>query len=225
MINISTKSSYFINTLQVTYSETDKERIASKKEKVKAGKQRTKEGKNLPKGRPKKDNKPNEGTTKQEDKNLTASFRVFKTLLESSLKLLKSLIFDIKITHLVAYCACSGLDYLQIALDNGCFLISKMKSVTALYEPTQAATGKRGRPKKYGKKIDLQNIDQKYLKKIEEKQGCLHKYYQLEAFNKSLLGVKLNVVVLIIINKSNKISTNIWFSNDLQLNYETLLQY
>lgn len=43
--------------------------------------------------------------------------------------------------------------------------------------------------------------------------------------NKSLVGVKLNVVVLIIINKNNRISTNIWFSNDLTINYETLLQY
>jgi hypothetical protein len=71
----------------------------------------------------------------------------------------------------------------------------------------------------------LQNIDQQYLKKTEEKQGCLHKYYQFEALNKSLVGVKLNVVVLIIISKSNKISTNVWFSNDLTINYETLLQY
>jgi hypothetical protein len=107
---------------------------------------------------------------------------------------------------LVADCAYSGLDYLQIALDNGCFLISKMKSVTALYEPAQAEVGKRGRPKKYGKKIDLQNIDQKYLKKTEEKQGCLHKYYQFKALNKSLHGVQLNVVVLIIISKNPKAS-------------------
>ena len=40
---------------------------------------------------------------------------------KGSLKLLKSLILDIKITHLVVDCAYSGLDYLQIALDNGCF--------------------------------------------------------------------------------------------------------
>jgi hypothetical protein len=81
----------------------------------------TPHGENLPKGRPKKEHKLNEGTTKQEDTNPTASFRVFKELFEISLKLLKSLIFDIKITHLVADCAYSGLEYLQIALDNGCF--------------------------------------------------------------------------------------------------------
>ncbi len=78
----SHKSSYFINTLQVIYNQTDKERIAIKKEKTKAGKQRIKvggtpHGKNLPKGRPQKDTQPKESITKQEYKNSTASFRVF----------------------------------------------------------------------------------------------------------------------------------------------------
>ncbi len=77
----------------VIYSKEDNgaticERIASKKEKAKAGKQRTKQGTNLPKGRPKKDTQSKESITKQEDKNLTASFRVFaecrpKTLFKS----------------------------------------------------------------------------------------------------------------------------------------------
>jgi hypothetical protein len=47
LINIHTKSSYFINTLQVIYSKADRERIASRKEKTKECKQRTKEGANL----------------------------------------------------------------------------------------------------------------------------------------------------------------------------------
>ncbi len=63
------------------------------------------------------------------------------------------------------------------------------------------------------------------FEKTEEKQGNIHKYYQFEALNKSLVGVKLNVVVLIVIDKKNKISRNVWFSNDLQLNYEVLLEY
>jgi putative transposase len=230
LINITTKSSSLLNILQVVYSEDDKKRIARKKEKIEAGKIRTQEKRNLPKGRPKKENTAKQETTKQETASSTASFRVFKALFESSLLLLKKTISAIKITHLVADCAYSGLDYLQIALENNCFLISKMKSTTALYEPAQAESGKRGRPKTYGKKIDLQNIDQKYLKKTEEKQGNVYKYYQFEALNKSLKGVKLNIVVLIIINKNKwcgnpQISTNVWFSNDLRLSYETLLQY
>lgn len=225
LINIHTKSSSLVNILQVVYSADDKSRIAAQKEKTKAGKQRTKDGKNLSKGRPKKENKDKKVDSQKKTTNLTASFRVFKDLFESSLLVLKKTIFNIKITHLVADCAYSGLDYLKIALENNCFLISKMKSIAAFYQPAQAEKGKRGRPKTYGNKIDLQNIDQKYLKKTEEKQGKLHKYYQFEALNKSLKGVKLNVVVLIVIDKNNSISTNVWFSNDLKLNYDTLLQY
>jgi putative transposase len=82
LINIHTKSSYFINTLQIVYSEADKERIAIKKAKSKAGKQRTKEGANLPKGRPKKENKSNEVTTKQEDKTLQPVFVCLKHYLK-----------------------------------------------------------------------------------------------------------------------------------------------
>ena len=225
LINIHTKSSYLLNILQVIYSPEDKERIAIKKEKIKEGKQRTKEGKNLPKGRPKKLAKNEKIVITQENENSTASFRVFKDLFISSLKLLKNSNLGIKITHLVADCAYGSLNYLKIALTNDCFLISKLKSVAALYEPVQAETGKRGRPKTYGEKIDLQNIDQRYLKKTEEKQGNIHKYYQFEALSKALLGVKLNIVMLIVINEKGKISTNVWFSNDLTISYETLLQY
>ncbi len=225
LINISTKSSYLLNILQVVYNEDDKKRIATKKEKIKAGKQRTKTGKNLPKGRPKKEIKDKKSITKQETENLTASFRVFKELFESSLLLLKNTIFGIKITYLVADCAYGSLDYLGIALTNGCFLIAKMKSIAALYEPVEVEKGKRGRPRLYGKKIDLQNIDQKYLKKTERKEGNTHKYYQFEALSKALIGIKLNVVVLIVINEKGSISTNVWFSNDLKINYEILLEY
>ena len=225
LINIHTKNSYLLNILQVVYSTDDKKRIASQKEKTKAGKQRTKVGKNLPKGRPKKENKDKKVETQQKISNLTASFRVFKDLFINSLNLLKSSILGIKITHLVADCAYGGLDYLQIALNNGCFLISKMKSIAALYEPAQSQIGKRGRPKMYGKKIDLQNIDAKYLKKTVQKNGNTHQYYQFEALNKSLVGVKLNVVVLVVIDKNGKYSTNVWFSNDLKISFETLLEY
>ncbi len=75
----------------------------------------------MPKGRSKKDNQGKKGVKKQENTNLTASFRVFKELFESSLLLLKKTIFGIKITHLVADCAYSSLDYLQIAVTNDCF--------------------------------------------------------------------------------------------------------
>jgi putative transposase len=225
LINIHTKKSYLINALQVVYSEEDKKRIASKKEQMKAGKQRTKAGTNLPKGRPKKENTTKTSEAKQETANATASFRVFKELFISSLLLLKSSIFGVKITHLVADCAYSSLDYLQIALANHCFLVSKLKAVAALYEPAQAEIGKRGRPKLYGNKIDLANIDSKYLKQTEKKNGHTHKYYQFEALSKTLVGIQLNVVVLITINEKGKHSTNVFFSNDLKLNYETLLDY
>ena len=155
MINISTKTSYLLHILQVIYSENDRTRIAEKKEKTKLGgtpqgKQRTKLGKNLPKGRKIKETK---GTKIKE--NLTASFRVFKDFFTSSISLLKNLLPEIKIAYLVADTAYGSLDYLKIAQEYGCNLISKMKSNVALYEPAKKEKGKKGRPPLYGNKMDL----------------------------------------------------------------------
>jgi len=224
LIKVSTKSSYLLHTLQVIYSKEDKKRIAEKKEKTKQGKQRTKDGQNLRKGRKTKEIKEIK-ETKEIKENLTASFRVFKELFTSSISLLKTLMADIKIAYLVADTAYGTLDYLKTAQEYGCNLISKMRYNVALYEPAEKEKGKRGRPPLYGKKIDLDNIDARYLKKTEQKEGKTHKYYQFSAYNKSIRGILLNVVVLITTDEKSKSSTNVWFSNDLTINYEILLEY
>ena len=52
-------------------------------------------------------------------------------------------------------------------------------------------------------------MDAKYLKKTEQKEGKTYKYYQFLAYNKSIKGILLNVVVLIVIDEKGKISTNV----------------
>ncbi len=136
----------------------------------------------MPRGRKTKE-------TKETKENLTASFRVFKDLFASSINLLKNLlpersVAQIKITYLVADTAYGGLDYLKIAQEYGCNLISKrsaaqMKSNVALYEPAKKEKGKKGRPPLYGNKIDLAKIDEKYLKKTEQKR---EKYINITNF-------------------------------------------
>jgi putative transposase len=224
LINIRTKQSFLLNSLQVVYSQEDKQRIAAKKEKTKLGKIRTKEGKNLPKGRKTKETKETKAT-KETKENLTASFRVFKDLFTTTMNALKNLLPAIKIAFLVADTAYGTLDYLKIAQAYGCKLISKMKANAALYEPAPKEKGKKGRPRLYGNKIDLTNIEAKYLKKTEQKDGKIHQYYQFFAYNKAIQGILLNIVVRITIDEKGKISTNVWFSNDSTISYEKLLEY
>jgi putative transposase len=63
------------------------------------------------------------------------------------------------------------------------------------------------------------------LKKTEQKDGKIHQYYQFFAYNKASKGILLNVVAVIIIDEKGKISTNVWFSNDSTICWETLLAY
>jgi hypothetical protein len=63
------------------------------------------------------------------------------------------------------------------------------------------------------------------LKKTEQKDGKTHKYYQFSAYNKAIQGILLTIVVLISIDEKQKISTNVWFSNDSTIYFETLLVY
>ena len=228
LIDVSTGSSFLLHILQVFHTEADKNRIALKKAQVKAGKARTRAGKNLPKGRKPKTLKVK---TKAEE-NQTASFRVFKELFTSTLLALKALIPSICVTHLVADTAYGTKDYLKVAALHDCFLISKMKTNAVLYYPVVPSEKKKaGRPAVYGQKVDLNNIDKQYLKKTTLKEGVKHEYYQFFAYSKAIACLKLNIVVIITTkigtnrNEKNQISKNIWFTNDLNLDFQLLLEY
>ncbi len=218
LINVKTKTSYMIDSQQVVYTEEDKKRIEAQKQKTKEGNKRTKEGKNLKKGRTK-------GSCNKKCENHSVSFRTFKGMWLSAVQLLKSVCKRIKITHLVADSAYGTSDYLNLAYFYGIYLISKLNKNAALYACAPKIEGKRGAPKKYGEKIDLGNIDEKYLKVIKTENENTYKYYQFEAYSKSIKNIKLNIVVQKIINKAGKISINIWFTNDLTLDYSTILEY
>lgn len=228
LIKVSTKTSYLLNVLQVVYTQEDKQIIAEKKEKIKEGKKRTKEGKNLPKGRKTNASKAASkaaGEIQAPKENLTASFRVFKELFSSVLILLRDLMPAIKIPYLVADSAYSGIDYLKVAAMYGCRLITKMKSTASLYLPAEKVVNKPGVTGIYGQKIDTENMPVAFLKKTEKEGSRTHQYYQFSAYNKALPGVLLNIVVLITTDQKGRISTNIWFTNDEDISYETLLQY
>ena len=228
LIDVSTGSSFLLHILQVFHTEEDKKRIALKKAEVKAGKARTKLGKNLPKGRKSKTTKT---TPIKPKENLTASFRIFKELFTTTLLGIKALMPSIRITHLVADTAYGTLDYLKTALLYDCFLISKMKTNAVLYYPVvPPAKRKAGRPAVYGQKVDLNNIDRQYLKKTTHQDGVKQEYYQFFAYSKAITCIKLNIVVIITTktsknNEKNQISKNIWFTNDLNLDFQVLLEY
>jgi putative transposase len=243
LINTVTKSSYLLHVKQVVATEEEKERTAEKKQKIKEGKQRTKEGKNLPRGAKKKvvtpaedDNKEAlEATTatvkeqnskpkkeeKQEKESLSSAFRVFKELFTETMDQLKIALPQLKVTHLVADSAYASLSYLRIAEKKNLYFISKLRETTCLYLTKVEKKEKIS----YEDKLDISAIEDKYLKKIEIKEGKTYKTYQLTSYNSSLAWIPLNIVILIVEDKEKRVSTNVWFSNDMNITFETLLYY
>jgi hypothetical protein len=223
LVNVRTATSHFIGISQVVKTTADIERIAVAKTERKAGKARSESGTNLPKGR-------KAGTTpKAKTEPESCAYRTFKPLFIKVLAQLRSICQGIKVTYLVVDNAYGTSDYAALAKAQGLHLLSKFKCNTALYLPyTGIQKGKR--PKQYGDKVDMMQLDTllpSACKKIETKDGYTHSYYQFQAYAKNAFGVSLlNIVVMRTIRlKDNKVATNIWFTTDLTLDYETLLHY
>lgn len=178
----------------------------------------------LPKGRKK-------GTKNKEIiENPTASYRVFKLLFNVVTDSLTAICPKINISYLVLDSAYGTLDYQAIAGQKNIPIISKLKSITALYLPYVNSENQpkvKGRPRIYGQKLDMNALPNQYLKKTECDGEYKTETYQLRAYAKNAFGQKL---LSIVIQRRLRISdakatTNIWMSTDLHLDYLILLDY
>ena len=220
LVHVQSGLSSFMGVLQVVYSLADKVRIAVAKEKKEMAKKRTLAAESLPKGRKKgSKNKP-----KQE--NETASYRRFKLLFINVLDVLLKVCVGINVRYLVVDIAYGTLDYATLAESKNLFLLSKFKSNVALYLPYQGEQ-KRGRPTLYGAQVKPTDLPEKFLKETLTKDGYTKKYYQFEAFAKNAFGARRLTIVVQRTRrlKDGRTATNIWFSNDTEINYQTLLHY
>ena len=224
LVDTASRNSYMIGVEQVVYSEADKVRIATSKAKKGEKKNKKSDPIILQRGRKK-------GTKNKEIiENPTASYRVFKSLFNSVTDLLTIICPSIKISYLVLDSAYGTLDYQIIAAQKNIPIISKLKSVTALYLPyiaTKNQPKKQGRPTVYGEKLSINTLPNQYLKKVENDGEYKTETYQLKAYAKNTFGQKL---LNIVIQKKQrisdgKISTNIWMSTDLDLDWIILLDY
>lgn len=219
LIDPTSRTSYMLGVEQVIYTEEDKKRKAEQKKKRAEGKKRNEEGKRLKAGR-----KKGEPNKKEPEITENASFRTLKKLISGVFEALKQYISTVKITHLLADSAYAAAHYMAEAQEKSLFLISKLNKNAVLYSVPEIKKGK-GRPTFYGEKIDLHRISEEYLVFCEKKGDCTHKYYQFKARNKSYKKSTLNVLVVKTENAQGKISMNILFSNDLNLDAKTLFDY
>ncbi|KAF5416792.1 MAG: hypothetical protein C5S48_01920 [Candidatus Methanogaster sp.] len=104
-------------------------------------------------------------------------------------------------------------------------IISKLKRTSALYFQFTGPYGGRGAKRKYGDKLDYNNISRKYLKETTTKRRIRAEIYQMTMLSKSFAR-KLNVVIIVKTNLETNAKTHvILFSSDLNLDYAKLIDY
>jgi putative transposase len=116
-------------------------------------------------------------------------------------------------------------DALQMVRQVGLHLISKLRYNSALYLPYDGPYSGRGPRRKYGQKLDYQNLPPEYLKTTSVDQDIKTQIYQMSLWHKKFADL-LNIVVIVKTNlKTNKTAHVILFSSDLSLRYEQLIDY
>lgn len=116
-------------------------------------------------------------------------------------------------------------DALQMAQQVGLHLISKLRYNSALYLPYDGPYSGRGPRRKYGQKLDYQNIPSEYLKSKSVDEDIKTQIYQMPLWHKKFSDL-LNIVVIVKTNlQTRKTAHVVLFSSDLSLGYESLIDY
>lgn len=187
---------------------------AEEKERAKALKEHKKSAKGKPVGRPK-----GSKNSKTETKPLAPTFRILKEQLEQAQRVLSS-----GIQYFVGDGKYGNQSAVGVCREFGYDLISKLQYNSALFFPSTEAYHGKGRPKRYGKRVDYAHIPDHYLvQQDEDKHGITRTYHLPHVLNASF-DVPLNVV-LIQKQIDKKVAQVILFSTDLGLEHPTIIAF
>ena len=142
---------------------------------------------------------------------------------------LKKVLQMIGSTIPIAYAVFDGAfghnNALQMVRQCEIHIISKLQYNSALYFPYKGTYGGSGAKRKYGDKINYNNIPCRYLKNTTTEKSIRVDIYQMTMLHK-LFGKKLNVVIIVKTNlKTLARGHVILFSSDLDLAYDKLIDY
>ena len=116
-------------------------------------------------------------------------------------------------------------DALQMVQQVGLHLISKLRYNSALYVPYDGPYSGRGPRRKYGRRLEYQNMPSEHLKSTSIDKEIKTQIYQMPLWHKTFADL-LNVVVMVKTNlKTNKTAHVVLFSSDLELEYEKMIDY
>ncbi|MCH8960080.1 MAG: transposase [Bacteroidetes bacterium] len=129
----------------------------------------------------------------------------------------------------LVYCLLDGAfghnNALQMVRQCGLDLISKLRYDAALYFPYTGPQKRFGRHRKYGHKLNYEQIEAKYLQSDTTRKGIRERIYQMTMLSTTFPD-PLNVVIIIKTNLKKQTQARVvLFSSDLALGYEKLIDY
>ena len=212
LVDVNERCSYPLRVEQVVRSEAEKA-VAKANQKKKAKKSKTRGKVGRPKG------SQNRDKTQVE---LTPELKRIQSMVQKQLEILQDVVT-------IRYLALDGHfgnnKALQMVLQCGLHLISKLRHDSALYFCYDGPQKSKGPRKKYGKKVDYRNLPEKYLveQSIEgDIETCI---YQVKMLHRDF-AQPLNVVIITKTNLKTGAFANVnLFSSDLELCYEKIIDY
>ena len=211
LVNVNERRAYPVQVEQVVRSRAEKAaaRARTKKRKAKPAPSRAKRGR--PPG------------SKNRDKSqvaLSPELLRIKNMVQKQLALLGG---GIAIEYLALDGHFGNNPALQMVLQCGLHLISKLRYDAALYFPYEGSYSGRGPRKKYGDKIDYRNIPDRYLVATEIEGEIETRIYQVQLLHRDFAQA-LNVVIITKTNRASGAFANVnLFSSDLALCYDKLM--
>jgi len=211
VVNVNERRSYPLRVEQVIRSEAEKEAAKTKK------KAKVKKDPNASKkkpGRPKGSNKT------QVD--LIPELKRIQNMVQKQLEMLQGMVT-------IRYLALDGHfgnnNALQMVLQCGLHLISKLRCDSALYFRYDGPQKKKGPRRKYGQKVNYGNLPNKYLVEKSTDGDIETRIHQAEMLHREF-AQPLNVVIITKINLKTDAFANVnLFSSDLDLSWEKIIDY
>jgi hypothetical protein len=214
VVDVNERRSYPLSVEQVVRSEAEKEAAKTKK-KAKAKKD--------PKAPKKKPGRPKGSLNRDKTQvELTSELKRIQEMVQKQLEMLKGLV---AIRHLALDGHFGNHNALQMVLQCGLHLVSKLRCDSALYFRYAGPQKKKGPRRKYGQKVDYGNIPNQYLVEKSTDGDIETRIYQAEMLHREFVQ-PLNVVIVIKTNLKTGALANVnLFSSDLDLSWKKIIDY
>ena len=213
LVSVEERRSYPLRVKQVVRTEAEKTAAKARKKQVKKDKKAPKKKCGRPKGSQNRD---------KTQVQLTPELKRIQKMVAKQLEMLQNLVS-------VRYLALDGHfgnnHALQMVLQCGLHLISKLRHDAALYFIYDGKQKRKGPRKKYGQKIDYRNIPEKYLVKTSALGHIQTRIYRAVMLHRGFAQA-LNVVIITKTNlKTGAFASVNLFSSDLELTYDKIIDY